>query len=227
MAVRAVTSSDCGSLEMMRAEPPQRLVPRLAPGSSQRGAQAYAAGSLAWLRRLRPWLDSQLTGGAFYTVQVVQPESGNAIPQGLPVIPTIDYLLAGRLLQRSALRISTNVNLGTRAYFDAVQGSVLPLAGGGVRMDFEHPPDLTVGFSASFYTPPTQPSSAEASNPATGRSSLSIRTPITYRISRSLSMEFGTIFTGRGPHLSLVDSSGPFPQKEFWVYVSFRAFYST
>ena len=190
------------------------------------GSQAFASTDVRWLRRLRPRLDNQLALGVFFTQQVRARATDSVEPTGLPVLPTVDYLLSGRVLQRSRLRIATTFNMGTQAYFDAVQGSVLPLVGGGFGVNFAMPPDVTAGVTASFYTPPTAPSEAEADNPAAGRTAIGFATPVTYQLSRSLSLEFGTIFTGRGPHLASAGSN-PFPQFEFWTYVAFRSFFTT
>jgi len=192
---------------------------------STNGSQAFTSGAVAWSRRLRPRLDSRLTGGVFFTRQVIVPLDGNGEERaalGIPLLPTVNYSLTGRVYQRAKLQISTNVNAGTQAYFDAVQGSVLPLAGGGFSVNFLLPPDLTIGLTGSYYTPPTAPNVTDANSPAAGRSALSLSTPVTYQIRRNLSMAAGTIFTGRGPHISLIDASGPFPIREYWVYVSFR-----
>jgi hypothetical protein len=190
-----------------------------------RGAQAYASADVAWQRRLRPRLDSELSGGAFITVQA-RGSSG----QGVPALPLVQYLLAGRLLERARLRIVSDVNVGTRAYFDPVQGSVLPLGGGGFSLDFVVPPDLTAGLEASFYTPPlpaTAADEAEAANIASARTSLGVRTPVRYQLDRHREVEAGTILTARGPHLGVQGPAGRFPQTEFWVYVAFRISYTT
>lgn len=193
------------------------------------GSQAYTAASVLWSRRLRPRLDSQLAAGGFFTQQVRLPDSAaSSSGDGLPVLPTVDYYLSGSLLQRSALRIQANINAGNRAYFDAVEGGVRPLAGGGVGLDFIHPPDVTVGLAASYYTPSLPPTQNEIDNPSNGRTALSVRVPVTYQLTRNHSLEIGTIFTGRGAHLALIDEAGEaFSQTEFWVYVSFRTFYSS
>lgn len=191
------------------------------------GSQAYSSAGTSWRRRLRPWLDSEVTAGAFVTIQVRPREGNTPVPVGLPVLPTVDYLLAGRVLQRRLLRISTNVNVGTRAYFDPVQGSVLPLAGGGGRVDFEFPPDVAFGVSANFYTPPTPPGELEANTAGAGRTTLTVQAPVTIRLGPRYSMEVGALFTGRGPHLSQVDVAGAFPQTEYWLYVSFNAFFTS
>lgn len=189
------------------------------------GAQAYASLDAAWRRRLRPRLDSQLTGGAFFTVQL----QGRS-ERGVPALPLVDYQLVGRLLERSRLRIVGDVNVGTQAYFDPVQGSVLPLAGGGVSLDFVMPPDLTAGLEASFYTPPTAPDAAdeaEAANAASARTTLTVRTPVTYQIDRHHAVEVGTMLTARGPHLGVEGPAGRFSQLEAWLYVTYRLSYTT
>lgn len=189
------------------------------------GTQAFGSATAAWRRRLRPRLDSELSGGAFVTVQV----EGSS-ERGVPVMPLVDYILVGRLLERARLRIISDVNVGTQAYFDPVEGSVLPLGGGGVSLDFVLPPDLTAGISASFYTPsvpPTATDQAEAASPASVRTTLTVRTPVSYQIDRNRAVEAGTIFTARGPHLGVTASSGRFPQTEFWLYVAFHLDYTT
>lgn len=189
------------------------------------GAQAYASATTAWRRRLRPRLDSELTGGAFFTVQLTGQSDG-----GTPVLPLGDYLLTGRLLERARLRLVGDVNVGTQAYFDPVQGSVLPLGGGGASIEFEIPPDLTAGLSASFYTPPlpaTPADETEAANAASARITLTIRTPVTYQLDRHRMLEAGTMLTARGPHLGTTAPNGRFPQTEFWLYVAFRLDYTT
>lgn len=188
------------------------------------GAQAYTSLDVAWRRRLRPRLDGQLRGGGFFTVQV----EGTS-PRGTPALPLLDVLLVGRVLERSRLRIITDVNVGTQAYFDPVQGSVLPLGGGGLSLRFVMPPDLTAGIEGSFYTPPLPPTQAdidEAATPAIARTTLSLRTPVSYQIDRNYAVEAGTIVTARGPHLG-VEGVERFPQTEFWLYVAFRLGYTT
>lgn len=191
---------------------------------STNGAQAYAAANVAWRRRLDTQLTSGLSGGVFFTQQVRSPQNnavgGTAL--GLPLLPTINYSLSGAIHQRARLRITANINAGTQAYFDAVQGSVLPLAGGGFAFNFFLPPDINVGASASLYTPPTAPPEVEVNNPAAGRSSLNIGVPFSYRIDRNLSMESGFTFTGRGPHFSQIDAGGAFPVREYWLYTALR-----
>ncbi len=197
------------------------------------GSQAFSSVSTAWRRRLRPRLDNEISGGVFFTSQVRDPGNagqGVGASGSLPALPTVTYLLAGRLFQRSRLRISSDFNIGTSAYFDPVQGSVLPLVGGGGGLSFFMPPDWTAGVTGTFFTPPTRPTDAErsqANNPASARTSLSVRTPVSYDLSRNYKIEFGTITSARGPHLGVRGTQGRFPQTEFWLYVSFQLRYST
>jgi len=170
------------------------------------GAQGFALGSLSWRRRLRPRLDGELVGGAFYTQQVVTPSStATPIASAVPLMPVGNAILVGRVFERAHVRVVTDVNVGSQAYFDPVRGSVLPLSGGGVGTTVELPPDWTLGVTASFYTPPTRPSELEqrlAGDPASARTALSVRTPVTYAIDRTMSLEFGTITTARGPSVA-------------------------
>lgn len=183
------------------------------------GTQAYLSGALAWRRRLRPRLDSELSAGVFYTQQLSQPDESSATQgQGslaVPVMPIGNAAIIGRVLERARLRITTDINAGSQAYFDPVQGSVLPLAGGGVGVTFAFPPDLTAGVVATFYTPPTRPSEQErrlAGDPAAARTILSVRTPVTYIIDENAAIEVGTIVTARGPNLR---SGIPDPDQEY------------
>ncbi|MCH9680289.1 MAG: hypothetical protein K0V04_02555, partial [Deltaproteobacteria bacterium] len=170
------------------------------------GSQAYASLNSAWRRRLRPRLDNELGVGVFLTAQIVEPESNNNNAGGasgrIPALPTVSYLLQGRLLQRARFRISGDVNVGTQAYFDPVQGSVLPLAGGGLALNAFFPPDWTAGVNAGFYTPPTPPGDLDRQTATnedgvmvttfTPRTTLSVRTPVSYDLSRTYKIEFGT-----------------------------------
>lgn len=196
------------------------------------GSQAFGSGDLTWRRRLRPRLESQVLGGVFATRQVRARQTTAAAvnSRSVPLLPVVDLGLTGRLLERSRLRISTAVDVGSRAYFDPVQGSVLPLAGGGAALSFHMPPDLTAGIAATFYTPPLPPTAvdeAEAANPASARTTLTLRTPVTYRIDRHYAVEVGTIVNARGPHLGVDAPVGRFPQTEVWLYVSFLLRYTT
>lgn len=218
------------------------------------GSQAFGSGDLAWSRRLRPRLDGQLLGGVFVTQQLST--NTNAAPPSaakrLPLMPIVNVGLSGRLLERSRVRLSTSINAGSQAYFDPVQGSVLPLAGGGASFNVSLPPDLGLGLSATFYTPPTSPTDFEyrnADDPSTARTTLTVRTPISYTIDRNSSLEVGTIINARGPNLRTGIPQVPstdtretldtidlddiefapwrFTQTEFWLYVSFRMSYTT
>lgn len=219
------------------------------------GSQAFGSADVVWSRRLRPRLDGQLLAGLFITKQVRARTQGSLSPssaRSLPLMPIANVGLSGRLLQRSRLRISTNVNAGSQAYFDPVQGSVLPLTGGGASFDFFLPPDLTVGLATTFYTPPTRPTDFEyryAYLPSTARTTLTARTPVTYTIDRNHTIEVGTIVNARGPNLrtgipqidrvpapetiegidlqDIVFDPWRFTQTEFWVYVAFRLNYTT
>jgi hypothetical protein len=221
------------------------------------GSQAFGSAELSWGRRLRPRLDSQVQGGVFFTQQVRarQTQSGQTSTtdvQVVPFMPIGNLGLTGRLLERSRLRIASDVNVGSRAYFDPVQGSVLPLVGGGASFDFSLPPDLTVGLAATFYTPGTRPTDSEyrnAATPATSRTVLTVRTPVSYRIDRHWTVEAGTLVTARGPNLrtgiprldlipapetiatidldDIVFDPWRFTQTEFWLYVAFRVRYTT
>lgn len=220
------------------------------------GSQAFGSGDVTWSRRLRPRLDGQLLGGVFVTEQVRARELGAAQspsrPRTLPVMPIVNVGLSGRLLERSRVRLTTTVNVGSQAYFDPVQGAVLPLTGGGASFDVFMPPDLRVGLATTFYTPPTRPTDFElrnAGDPATARTALTVRTPVTYTIDRTMAVEVGTIVNARGPNVRTgiprVDRIPPpetidaidlqdiefepwrFTQTEFWVYVSFSMLYGT
>ncbi len=173
---------------------------------STNGSQAFTSAALNWRHRLRPRLDSELIGGAFVVRQVVPPtdNAGTAVSDGGSVLPIGSAILVGRVLERARLRIVADVNLGSQAYFDPVRGSVLPLSGGGAGLNFIMPPDWTAGVTASFFTPPTPSSEDElraAGDPTAARTTLTVRTPVTYTISSHLGLEFGTIATGRGPKL--------------------------
>lgn len=226
------------------------------------GSQAFGSANVSWQRRLRPRLDSQALGGVFFTQQVNEraPVDGMEAPtdpSGWPIMPIVNLGLTGRLLERSRVRLSSEVNVGSQAYFDPVQGAVLPLTGGGASFDVELPPDLTVGLAATFYTPPTEPTEDErrrAGDPSSSRTVLTVRTPVTYEVDRNLSIEAGTIVTARGPSLRTgvprvdelpLDAMGQaqtidtipfeeipfgawrFTQAEVWLYVSFRLRYTT
>jgi len=216
------------------------------------GSQAFGSADVAWTRRLRPRLDGQLLGGVFVTRQVKERQgfATPANPRGF--LPIANVGLTGRLLQRSRVRVSTNVNAGSQAYFDPVQGSVLPLAGGGASFDVDLPPDLTVGLQTTFYTPPTQPTDYEYRNayqPATARTTLSVRVPVVYTLDPNRSIEVGAIVNARGPNLrtgiprldlipppetietidlqDIVFDPWRFTQTEVWLYVTFRVNYTT
>jgi hypothetical protein len=172
------------------------------------GSQAFGSGDVVWSRRLRPRLDGQLLGGVFVTEQVRERSMESAAspsrPRSLPVMPIANLGLSGRVLERSRVRLTTAVNAGSQAYFDPVQGAVLPLTGGGASFDVQLPPDLTVGLQTTFYTPPTRPTDFEyrnAADPSTARTTLTVRTPVTYRIDRNLAVEVGTIVNARGPNV--------------------------
>lgn len=194
------------------------------------GTQAYASGTLRWRRRLRPRLDSDLSGGLFFTRQIeARADTDAAVSvesRAVPLLPTGGFALIGRVLERSRLRISTDINVGSQAYFDPVQGSVLPLVGGGAGVTVQLPPDLTVGATGTFYTPPTPLTEADAMlDPLGTRTTLGVRTPVSYTIDDHLAVEVGTIVNARGPHLST--EPWEFSQTEFWVYVSFSVDYTT
>jgi hypothetical protein len=214
------------------------------------GTQAFGSTDVSWRRRLRPRLDSQVLGGVFFTQQLEERDTADgtqgsaASAEAVPLMPIVNVGLSGRLLERSRVRLSSDVNVGSQAYFDPVQGSVLPLTGGGASFDVYLPPDLTVGLAATFYTPPTEPTAAErnsADDPATARTVLTVRTPVTYELDRNGSVELGTIVTARGPSLRTdiptardpmtmqPTAFGPwrFTQAEVWLYVSFRLRYTT
>jgi hypothetical protein len=220
------------------------------------GSQAFGSADVVWNRRLRPRLDGQLLGGLFVTQQVrareIESELSPSRARTLPVMPVVNVGLSGRLLQRSRVRLSTDVNAGSQAYFDPVEGSVLPLTGGGASFDVSVPPDLTVGLAATFYTPPTRPTDFEyryAYQPATARTTLTVRTPVTYTIDRNRSIEVGAIVNARGPNLrtgiprvdlvpapetidgidleDIVFDPWRFTQTEVWLYVAFRLDYTT
>jgi hypothetical protein len=226
------------------------------------GSQAFGSVDLSWNRRLRPRLDGEVLGGVFFTEQLrarsTQDTTGaDASTRAVPVMPIANLGIDGRLLERSRVRVSSNVNVGSQAYFDPVQGSVLPLTGGGASFDVALPPDLVMGLSATFYTPPTAPTEDErrrAGDPSSSRTVLTVRTPVTYEIDRHLSIEAGTIVTARGPSLRTgipdldalpLDAMGQpqtidqvaiddipfgpwrFTQAEVWLYVSFRLSYTT
>jgi hypothetical protein len=218
------------------------------------GSQAFGSGDVVWSRRLRPRLDGQLLGGVFVTQQVRVRDMQSAVSpsraRSLPILPIANVGLSGRLLERSRLRITTNINAGSQAYFDPVQGSVLPLAGGGASFDVYLPPDLSVGIATTFYTPPTRPTDFEyrnADDPATARTALTVRTPVIYTIDRNLAIEVGTIVNARGPNVrtgiprqpsppatiddvdldDIVFDPWRFTQTEFWLYVSFNMRYGT
>lgn len=218
------------------------------------GSQAFGSGDLAWNRRLRPRLDAQALGGVFVTRQLTANTSlqSASAARGLPLMPIVNLGLSGRLLQRSRVRLSTSINAGSQAYFDPVQGSVLPLTGGGATFNVSLPPDLNLGLSTTFYTPPTSPTDFEyrnADDPSTARTTLTVRTPVSYTFDRNLSLEVGTIVNARGPNLRTGIPQVPatesretldtidlediefdawrFTQTEFWLYVSFRMSYTT
>jgi hypothetical protein len=219
------------------------------------GSQAFGSADVVWSRRLRPRLDGQLLGGLFITQQLRERDQQAESPSdavSLPVMPIVNVGLSGRLLERSRVRLTTTVNAGSQAYFDPVQGSVLPLTGGGASFDVFVPPDLSVGLQTTFYTPPTRPTDFEyrnADDPTTARTTLTVRTPVVYRIDRNLSVEVGTILNARGPNVrtgiprvdlipppetidaidleDIVFSPWRFTQTEFWVYVSLRMNYTT
>lgn len=214
------------------------------------GTQAFGSVDVSWRRRLRPRLDSQVLGGVFFTRQLQERDAPDGMQgsapsaEAVPIMPIVNLGLSGRLLERSRVRLSSNVNVGSQAYFDPVQGSVLPLTGGGASFDVFLPPDLTVGLASTFYTPPTEPSDFErnsADDPATARTVLTVQTPVTYEVDRNLSVEVGTIVSARGPSLRteipterdpmtmLPTAFGPwrFTQAEVWLYVSFRLRYTT
>jgi hypothetical protein len=211
------------------------------------GSQGFGSTSLSWRRRLRPRLDSQVLGGVFFTKQVRErafDDTSVVETRAVPVMPIANLGVTGRLLERSRVRLSGEVNAGSLAYFDPVQGSVLPLTGGGATFDVYLPPDLNVGLAATFYTPPTEPTEFErsnADNPATARTVLTVRTPVTYDVDRNLTIEVGTITSARGPSLRTDIPTardpmtmeplerGPwrFTQAEFWLYVAVRLRYTT
>ena len=172
------------------------------------GTQAYASGALNWRHRLRPRLDSELVGGVFFTRQVRSPVDDTGVEvdsSAVPLMPVGNAILIGRVLERSRVRVTADVNLGSQAYFDPVQGSVLPLSGGGAGVSVELPPDWTMGLNASFYTPPVSPTESErrqAGDPTASRTTLSVRTPVSYVVNQNMSLELGTLITARGPSVA-------------------------
>ncbi len=194
-----------------------------------RGAQTTESASVRWNRRITSRLESRVGLGA-YAVQVVrEPTTGLQPSDSVPVLPTADAGLNGRLYQRARVRLTGDAGASLQAYFDQVTGEVLPRAGGALGLTAFFPPSWTAGASVNFYTLATaQPRDFEglSVDPSlTGDTVVSARTPVSYRIDERFAVEFGTIVSARAPHVRTADFA--FRQLETWVYFAFRVQFST
>lgn len=197
-----------------------------------RGAILNLSGAYAWARVLTPRLNSQLQVGGFVPIQTREPQFGGQTLRGARLIPTTNAALQGRLLNRSNVRLTGNFGFGTSAFFDPLVGEVVPQLALNAGLTAFLPPQWSVGANASFSTSATrEPRTFGDADEDTidfaaqQETVISGRTPITYTFRRNYAFEFGTIFSGRGPHLTTDDFE--FRAGEFWLYVAFRADYGT
>ena len=128
-------------------------------------------------------------------------------------------------------KATNRVAAGVIGFFDPVRATLQPRAGAqaGLAADFV-PQRVSVGLSGSFYTAATS-TPREGSVTADGtrnqvmESVLSVRAPITYRISPLFYLEAGGLVTARAPHVLAEEFE--LQQIETWAYVAFTALFST
>lgn len=197
-----------------------------------RGASYIVAGSYGWARRITSRLDSLIRAGLFASQETRPPEGVDRTNAGSPVQPVVVAQLNGRLYNRSGLRISGNFGLSNTALRDSITGEVVPRIGLSSQLTFFFPPRWTAGLSANFYTTATieprfaadpggmtDPDEVFLDPSAQQETALSWRTPVSYSFRNNYAVEFGTIWSVRGPHLST--SPFRFRQLESWLYVAF------
>jgi hypothetical protein len=195
---------------------------------SERGAQATGTAELAWRRRITRRLDGTLAGGAFVAQPVREPNAGLDFDQRSPILPTGRALLLGRVYNRARLRVTVDAQVASLAYYDTISGQIVPTAGTNVGVTAFLPPRWTMGVRGSFYTVTTREprvfgDDMDAVNIAD--TIVTAQTPVSYLIDDNLMIEFGTLFSARGPHVRAPGFR--MQQLAAWAYVAFRFQFST
>jgi len=200
---------------------------------SERGAQAIGVGTYGWTRQLSRRLASTVRAGTFATVETRAPDGIERTFTGSPVQPLVAAELDGRLYNRAPLRISGSFGFSNAAFVDSVTGEVVPRVGAFSRLSFFMPPKWTVGLEVNFTTVATREprdfslggDDGIADPAAQQETALSWRTPVSVAFRDNYAVEFGTIWSVRGPH---VRAGGfQFRQLESWLYVAFSFDYAT
>jgi hypothetical protein len=178
-------------------------------------------GRIAWGRQIRPRLRSRIDGGVF-AVHVLD-RRDDPFGSRNRVLPVANVGLTGRLLSRARVRLEGDVSAGINGFFDVLRGTVQPRAGGSVQLSAEMPPRWRAGVLVSFFTSANrEPQTVvDGPQPLLDETVLFVQTPVTYMIDRRMFLEFGSIVTARGPHLT-VDEFSYADQLEVWGYVAFR-----
>jgi len=188
-----------------------------------RGASYIVSGTYGWAHRIDSRLTSNIEAGLFLSQQTRAPEGfEQRVVGGTPVRPVFSAGLAGRLYNRTRLRITGNFGVSSSAFLDSVAGEVVPRAGASTGVTFFVPPSWTAGVQANFFTVATlEPRDfGEDANTAQQQETvISFRTPVSYQFrNNSYALEFGSIVSARGPHLRAGDFQ--FRQLEVWGYVA-------
>jgi hypothetical protein len=193
----------------------------------ERGAQATGTAELAWRRRLTRRLDSTLAAGAFAAEAVREPNAGIELQQTSPIFPTGRAMLVGRVYNRARVRLTTELSVASLAYYDTISGQIVPNAGTTLGLTAFLVPRWTIGARGSFYTVTTrEPREFEGTDAVNIADTIvTAQTPVSYLIDDNLMVEFGTLFSARGPHLRT--PGWRLQQLAAWAYVAFRFQFST
>ncbi len=173
----------------------------------------------AWRRRLRPRLASRIDAGAFGTSVIAGQDAATSASSR--VLPVGGAALEGRIASHSDFYVDANINAGFLGFYDYIQGTLQPRAGGGVQVTATIPPRWSVGLNASLFTAATRKPQPEImGQPPPIETVLLTQVPVTYRIDDTKQIEFGAIANFRMPHLRVDDFSAT--SSELWGYVAFR-----
>lgn len=193
----------------------------------ERGAQATGTAELAYRRRITRRLDGTLAGGAFVAEPVREPDADIDFEQRSPILPTGRATLLGRVLNQARLRLTADLSVASLAYYDNISGQIVPTAGTALGLTAFLPPRWTMGVRGTFYTVTTrEPRRFGDTDPVNIADTIvTAQTPVSYLIDDNLMLEFGTLFSARGPHLRT--PGWRLQQLSIWAYVAFRFQFST
>jgi hypothetical protein len=169
---------------------------------------------LGWRTRLSPRQELHFTAGVVYNHILVNPTGQH--PQ--PLAPTGAFDFTINVMSHNDVALRVVGGTGVDYFVDPILGTtgLRGQVSSGFYLAF--PPDWTAGLEASFATPLSRADAGllNATMLYPDETAASVTLPLRHRLSRNVLMDFGGLWSNRGPRLSAPNWA--FHQRQLWVY---------